>query len=1246
MMNIVALCLVFTSLTTAGLFSPKQPNYEREGHLLIVADKNDEPALLESKLNTETSGVLETAKEKFHKASSVLPNLGQGLSSELTQSESSSPICDAFGRCKDKITGAFSKAEESAREKTSEIGDSAREKTSQLGHKLGEVGEFAREKTSEMGHKIGEVGESTKKKASELGHKIGDSAKEKVGNQISESGEAVTEKSKKIVEGLSDWGKMLEETVGDERSLMKQKSTVLFSESGANITSLLRRSKNNIYNAAKQVASGEVLGPLLGVMHLLGFATAYGSPCGTFSPQQPKKNYERGENLLIKGHRLNVVEYEREGAAASNNNDKNDELRQGLFSESNSPGERIYDAFGRCKDKIAGAISKAKDVVSEGAHKVGEFHKASVLPNLGQGLSSESSSPGERIYDAFGRYNDKITGAFSKAKDVVSEGAHKVGEVGGAVLDMKKRALHKLGGSEAAANIASGVLETAKDKFHKASSILPNLGQGLSSESSSPGERIYDVFGRCKDKITGAFSKEKDVVSEGAHKVGEVGGAVLDMKKRALHKPGDLANNNDKNDEPSLLEAKLNTESNIASRVLETAKDKFHKASSVLLNLRQGLSSESSSPGEQIYDVFGRCKDKITGAFFKAKDVISEGAHKVGEVGRAVLDMKKRALHKPGDSANNNDKNDEPSLLEAKLDTESNIVSGVPETAKDNFHKASSILLNHGQGLYSESSSLGERIYYALGKSKDKIIGTFSKRKDIVSEGAHKVDEAGGASEESAIDKTKLMGQKIEEMGESTKEKTSEISYNIGDSEREKTNQLGEVGETAREKTRHKIGEVAESAKEKAGELEHKIGDSTKQVASGELLGPLLGVMHLLGFATTYGITVSVTFICSYVLAGTLPRQQFEIVQSKIYPVYFKALVGCIGCCLLAHVFTHWRKLDGESGRAERLQVYNLLASLGMVFFNLLYLEPRASKVHYRFYLVYKSSRDGYELYDIINVMFDRMKMEKEEGRGRTVEGEEVIEATITTAATTTTTSTTESGGRGVTATTVETSDVLTSSGRVAEQEGIRSRSAELNQRLKKLNSVSSLLNVIRTVTRSNPTLASELCQRQILNLVLNTECLMAMDGSHVMMMCSVFDQTGDISIWVLVICRGFHPLVDTPLHDRYRQRPFGSPSRPPRHPYVTTWQDDEYSSNYEEEQRPQPRGKGKGNDIEALAKVISEQTHDVHLKIPEFTRQSDADAFIEWLDNVERIFNYKKYKDPKEVMIIESQLTGFALIW
>ncbi|KAF6143657.1 hypothetical protein GIB67_004186 [Kingdonia uniflora] len=127
---------------------------------------------------------------------------------------------------------------------------------------------------------------------------------------------------------------------------------------------------------------------------------------------------------------------------------------------------------------------------------------------------------------------------------------------------------------------------------------------------------------------------------------------------------------------------------------------------------------------------------------------------------------------------------------------------------------------------------------------------------------------------------------------------------------------------------------------------------------------------------------------------------------------------------------------------------------------------------------------------------------------------------------------------------------------------------------------------------------------------------------------------------------RGSHPPIDTPLCDRYRHHPLGSPPRPPRHPYATTWQDDEYSSDSEEELRPQLRRKGKKNDIEVLAKAISEQTHDVHLKVPDFTGKSDADAFIEWLDKVEGIFNYKKYGDPKQVMIIESRLTCFALTW
>ncbi|KAF6146740.1 hypothetical protein GIB67_009026 [Kingdonia uniflora] len=69
--------------------------------------------------------------------------------------------------------------------------------------------------------------------------------------------------------------------------------------------------------------------------------------------------------------------------------------------------------------------------------------------------------------------------------------------------------------------------------------------------------------------------------------------------------------------------------------------------------------------------------------------------------------------------------------------------------------------------------------------------------------------------------------------------------------------------------------------------------------------------------------------------------------------------------------------------------------------------------------------------------------------------------------------------------------------------------------------------------------------------------------------------------------------------------------SRLPRHPYATTWQDDKYNLDFEEEQRPQPRRNGEGTNIKAIA----EQTHNVHLKVPKFDGKFDADTFIKWLD-------------------------------
>ncbi|XP_020214798.1 transmembrane protein 205 [Cajanus cajan] len=168
-----------------------------------------------------------------------------------------------------------------------------------------------------------------------------------------------------------------------------------------------------------------------------------------------------------------------------------------------------------------------------------------------------------------------------------------------------------------------------------------------------------------------------------------------------------------------------------------------------------------------------------------------------------------------------------------------------------------------------------------------------------------------------------------------------------------------------------------------------------------ETFNSFMGLPNLLGFATAYGMCVWVTFISSYVQSRAMPRQHFAVLQSKIYPVYFRAMTYSIALALLGHVLGHRNSL--LSNNADMLQLYNLLASLLTLLLNSFYLEPRATKL-----------------------MFERIKIEKEEGRGMSGSG----------------------SGTGT-----------------AEQDAVRSRIIKLNDKLKKFNSYSSLLNIINLMS-------------------------------------------------------------------------------------------------------------------------------------------------------------------------------------
>ncbi|CAN8291883.1 unnamed protein product [Cochlearia groenlandica] len=128
-------------------------------------------------------------------------------------------------------------------------------------------------------------------------------------------------------------------------------------------------------------------------------------------------------------------------------------------------------------------------------------------------------------------------------------------------------------------------------------------------------------------------------------------------------------------------------------------------------------------------------------------------------------------------------------------------------------------------------------------------------------------------------------------------------------------------------------------------------------VAAALRLTKIGSVVSVIVIAAAYGMCVWVTVVSSHLLGSVLGRQQYGVVQSKLYPVYFKAISVGILVGLLGHVISRRRKVFTDA--VEMWQAVNLLCSVLMVEVNASFVEPRATKA-----------------------IFDRIKVEKEEGRG------------------------------------------------------------------------------------------------------------------------------------------------------------------------------------------------------------------------------------------------------------------------
>ncbi|CAI9755955.1 unnamed protein product [Fraxinus pennsylvanica] len=339
-----------------------------------------------------------------------------------------------------------------------------------------------------------------------------------------------------------------------------------------------------------------------------------------------------------------------------------------------------------------------------------------------------------------------------------------------------------------------------------------------------------------------------------------------------------------------------------------------------------------------------------------------------------------------------NDKNTKVSISPQEIDEKpTNLKDNLSENMEDAKEEKNEEGIHHG-------FSPRELVCDAYGKCKHKIVSAIGKTKDTLSdqaaETAHLARDKAAEKVHEGADKA---AEKVHEVEEEAKEaignlkdrvthKSREAKEHVKDTVYEKASEVRRATEKAKrggaETAKNLQGEIerngsrimdgtkekiADSAK-KAGEIvesaSEKVKDSAQRVKDegekglNQFLRRVTGVLGLLGLATAYGMCMWVTFVSSFVLAGALPRQQFAMVQSKIYPVYLKAMTYSVGLALLGHVLSRTKR--SSSVRQEILQGFNLGAPLLMILVEFFYLEPRSSKV-----------------------VLERMKKEKEEGRGK-----------------------------------------------------------------------------------------------------------------------------------------------------------------------------------------------------------------------------------------------------------------------
>ncbi|KAK3142578.1 hypothetical protein QOZ80_4BG0348430 [Eleusine coracana subsp. coracana] len=452
------------------------------------------------------------------------------------------------------------------------------------------------------------------------------------------------------------------------------------------------------------------------------------------------------------------------------------------------------------------------------------------------------------------------------------------------------------------------------------------------------------------------------------------------------------------------------------ARVLDEARGVVSEAADERL-----VSDAKDKEGGGVMGAVKRCKDKICGVGRKAEEVAKHAAwsveHGTEEAKETVEDAMDSAENKAFDAAQRGKETVESARDKA---------SRGKETVKGATGKVSEAAGNAKESAKGKVTEAAEKAKEKVSDLEHGAAQAAKNAKDKVSEAARNVKHGAEDTVRGARDKASHVASRAEEYAHDAAE-DAELAVKA------------KAGEVRRNLT--DIARRARDVADDAGAYVLHLGGPTAEAAR-----TATAAMHLLGFATAFGSSVWVTFLSSYVLAAALPRHQLGVVQSKMYPVYFRAVAYGVGLALAAHLLGVER-----SSFASRAQSVNLLAALGLVLANMMILEPKATKV-----------------------MFERTKVEKEEGRGQDMA--DIVDPPAVTVATTATYAAAAARAEAAVARTpTDTATGRTSAAPATattkatkgDAEMSKSRVLALNKQLKTLNSYSSLCNVLSLMALS-----------------------------------------------------------------------------------------------------------------------------------------------------------------------------------